>query len=73
MALNPKCTPDILNKLASDKYWEVRVACALNENCPIELLIKLSNDQNKYVVESAKNNPNFPDDISGWSIGLDEW
>jgi hypothetical protein len=73
LARNPNLPKEAFDILSDCMDQDILINLIYNPNCPIETLIKLAESPNKMVQSGAKNSPRFPEDIAGWSIGLDGW
>ncbi len=60
VAMNPKCPPDTLARLARDPSDLIRQAVAANPACPDEVKAKLAADEDQAVVEALLENPKPP-------------
>jgi 3-methyladenine DNA glycosylase AlkC len=57
-AKDPNTTPEILEQLATDKYWVVRHWVAQNRNTPTKSLELLATDEKSYVRYWVAQHPN---------------
>jgi hypothetical protein len=70
---NPNISDKTLDYLTnSNSFVERAIVASSVKNTP-ENLVKLSKDQNSQVRAAAQNNPNFPEDLSSWALGLGDW
>jgi hypothetical protein len=60
LAKNPNTSADVLEKLAFDKDWLVRMCVACNPNTSPKVLEKLANDEVVDVRDAVAENPNTP-------------
>ena len=56
-------SPEMLEELADNKYWEVRESVAENRSTPAEVLRKLAEDKNLKVRMRVAENPSTPVEI----------
>ena len=77
VAWNPNTPAEALAQLATDEDWDVRgeiLKIAKRKRTPVETLIALYQQRgNPAVSKAARNNPNFPGDLEGWAINLEDW
>ena len=46
---------------------------AASEKTSVDELVKLGQDADPEVRTAAKKNPNYPEDVAGWAMNLDDW
>jgi hypothetical protein len=54
---------EILEYLANDEHWYIRMGVATNPNTPLETLELLAQDENSYVRYGVAINPNATEEI----------
>ncbi len=64
IARDPQTPPDVLAKLAKDRWWSVRMAVAGNPNTPWDTFLTLARDrENPSVRHAVANSPRIPVDL----------
>jgi len=58
-------------------YWnsdeDILFSIATDPTTNAETLVKLSTHQDQAISRKAKENPNYPEDLEGWAINMDDW
>ena len=60
---NNNASPEMIEELAKDKDWVVRIAVARNPNTPADILRKLAGDGDRFVKNAVLKNPTTPAEV----------
>jgi hypothetical protein len=69
LAKSLDCDVTILEALANDESYDVRVYVTKNPNCPVDALLNLANNEGRMVRSNVAKHPNCPPELKARILG----